>query len=103
MMNEESVAKKMKELEIYRHLKLERKNGSVFVFNKFFNTATEFKLPSFLTLDKKEIEKITHHGKNVEHITRVTGYFSKINSWNKGKIAELKDRQRVTITEKGGD
>jgi ribonucleoside-triphosphate reductase len=30
---------------------------------------------------------------NVEHITRVTGFFSKVSSWNKGKIGELKDRQ----------
>ncbi len=29
---------------------------------------------------------------NVEGITRVTGFFSKISSWNKGKIGELHDR-----------
>ena len=29
---------------------------------------------------------------NVEGITRVTGFFSKISSWNKGKVGELKDR-----------
>ena len=31
--------------------------------------------------------------KNVEHMTRVTGFFSKIEGWNKGKVAELKDRR----------
>ncbi len=31
---------------------------------------------------------------NVEHITRVTGFFSKVAGWNKGKVAELKDRNR---------
>jgi len=30
----------------------------------------------------------------VEGITRITGYFTKINSWNKGKIGELHDRMR---------
>ncbi len=30
----------------------------------------------------------------VEHITRVTGFFSKVAGWNRGKIAELKDRNR---------
>lgn len=30
---------------------------------------------------------------NVEHITRVTGFFSKVGSWNRGKIAELRDRR----------
>jgi len=31
---------------------------------------------------------------NIEGITRITGYFSKISGWNKGKLAELKDRNR---------
>ncbi len=29
---------------------------------------------------------------NIEGITRITGYFSRVSGWNKGKIAELKDR-----------
>ena len=31
----------------------------------------------------------------VEGITRVTGFFSKVSSWNKGKLGELKQRHRV--------
>ena len=31
---------------------------------------------------------------NVDGITRITGYFTKISSWNKGKKGELKDRFR---------
>jgi anaerobic ribonucleoside-triphosphate reductase len=31
---------------------------------------------------------------NVDGITRVTGYFSKISGWNEGKKAELEDRHR---------
>ena len=30
----------------------------------------------------------------VEQITRITGYFTKVSSWNKGKRGELKDRHR---------
>lgn len=30
----------------------------------------------------------------VEGITRITGYFTKISSWNKGKLGELHDRNR---------
>ncbi len=30
----------------------------------------------------------------VEGITRITGYFTKLSSWNKGKLGELKDRFR---------
>ncbi len=40
---------------------------------------------------------LTHQGRNVEHITRVTGYFSKVKNWNKGKVAELMDRHRSTL------
>jgi ribonucleoside-triphosphate reductase len=32
---------------------------------------------------------------SVEQITRITGYFTKVSSWNKGKLGELKDRHRV--------
>ncbi|MEO0109802.1 MAG: anaerobic ribonucleoside-triphosphate reductase [candidate division WOR-3 bacterium] len=32
---------------------------------------------------------------NVDHATRVTGYFSRVSAWNKGKKQELKDRFRV--------
>ncbi len=31
---------------------------------------------------------------DVDHITRVTGYFSRTSGWNKGKTAELRDRFR---------
>jgi len=36
-------------------------------------------------------------GKKVDHITRVTGYFTKVSGWNKGKKAELKDRYRSRL------
>jgi len=32
--------------------------------------------------------------KNIDGITRITGYFSRITGWNKGKTGELKDRYR---------
>ncbi len=32
---------------------------------------------------------------NVEGITRITGYFTKISTWNKGKLGELQDRYRA--------
>jgi hypothetical protein len=30
----------------------------------------------------------------LKHMTRVVGYFSTTNNWNKSKIGELKDRQK---------
>ncbi|MFH1559765.1 MAG: anaerobic ribonucleoside-triphosphate reductase [Patescibacteria group bacterium] len=44
---------------------------------------------------KKLIDHCSFCGsKNIDHITRVTGYFSKDSMWNKGKIAELRDREK---------
>ena len=43
-------------------------------------------------------EKCTYcSSSKVEGITRITGYFSRIPGWNKGKLAELRERQRVSI------
>jgi ribonucleoside-triphosphate reductase len=34
---------------------------------------------------------------DVDGITRVTGYFSRISGWNNGKRAELRDRARSSV------
>jgi len=34
------------------------------------------------------------NSEKVDGITRITGYFTKISSWNKGKLGELSDRYR---------
>ena len=36
-------------------------------------------------------------GRQIDHITRITGYFSKTSGWNKGKTGELKDRTRTGV------
>lgn len=38
---------------------------------------------------------------DVDGITRITGYFTRISSWNKGKIGELRDRYRNQAFLKG--
>jgi hypothetical protein len=43
-----------------------------------------------------ELDKVLVNGRNVEQITRITGYFSKVAGWNKGKRGELADRHRET-------
>ncbi len=72
-------------------------NGSdgVFVKNKVFDTETHFTNETINEMELKELITATHHGKNIEQMTRVTGYFSKISKWNKGKKGELRDRHRV--------
>ena len=38
-----------------------------------------------------------NRGLDIEQITRITGYFTKVSQWNKGKRGELKDRLRTCI------
>lgn len=45
----------------------------------------------------QQLEKVLVGGRNVEQITRVTGYFSRVSGWNKGKIGELAERERVRV------
>jgi hypothetical protein len=46
-----------------------------------------------------QIVEMCKAGRDVTQITRVTGYFSKVGGWNKGKMAELRDRHRLTVQE----
>ena len=48
-------------------------------------------------LTPQKLEQVLVGGRNIEHITRITGYFSKVSGWNKGKKAELVDRERVQV------
>lgn len=48
-------------------------------------------------LSVTELEAELTRGLKVEHITRVTGYFAKVNSWNPGKKGELHDRHKAEI------
>lgn len=43
------------------------------------------------------------HSHDVSVISRVTGYYSPVNSWCEGKKQELKDRYRYTIGEQVSD
>ena len=45
----------------------------------------------------EELHEAIHKGLEVEVITRITGYFTRYSSWNKGKQGEFKDRYRVSI------
>jgi hypothetical protein len=49
-------------------------------------------------LSAEELMSQINKGLQVEQITRITGYFTKISQWNKGKRGELKDRFRVEIS-----
>ncbi|MGA1868122.1 MAG: anaerobic ribonucleoside-triphosphate reductase [bacterium] len=78
-------------------------NFVIKVFNKTSNDQIAFS-PEFTTCNKcgktfRGLHKacIVCGSEEIEGITRITGYFTKISSWNKGKIGELTDRKRVII------
>ncbi|PIS29669.1 hypothetical protein COT42_04660 [Candidatus Saganbacteria bacterium CG08_land_8_20_14_0_20_45_16] len=48
-------------------------------------------------LTSAKLEQVIIDGRNIDHITRVTGYFSRVSGWNKGKRGELVDRTRVLV------
>ena len=73
---------------------MEGKDG-IYVMNKVFETQTHFTNDVIASMELKDLVTATHHGKNIEQMTRVTGYFSKVGGWNKGKTGELKDRSRA--------
>ena len=75
---------------------LDGKDG-IYVKNRVFETETHFTDTIIANKELDELILATHHGKNIEHMTRVTGYFSKIEGWNKGKVGELKDRNRSNV------
>jgi hypothetical protein len=67
----------------------------IFVKNNQFETVTHFTMDAIAKNNLNVLLDQTTHGKNVEQITRVTGFFSKVQSWNKGKRGELKERHRA--------
>lgn len=62
-----------------------------------FQTLTHATFAAVKTNTAAAIMGSLAQGKDVDHVTRVTGYFSRTSGWNKGKTAELKDRHRVVI------
>ena len=58
---------------------------------------TNFSEEALLGIDWPQVRASAAQGHDVDHITRVTGYFSKVSSWNRGKTRELKDRHRTAL------
>lgn len=45
-------------------------------------------------LDWSQIRKHVINGRHVKQMTRIVGYYSQVDNWNKSKKGELKDRQK---------
>ena len=72
---------------------------AITIHNRIFNTTLSIQCAKIKALSTLDVVKLSSIGKNVEWISRVTGYYSKIGSWNEGKKAELKDRHHSTASE----
>ncbi len=84
--------------ECYRYLETNYKGYSGLLVNDLaMKTETFFTDDGIEARNLEQLIFCTHQGKHVEQITRVTGYFSKVKNWNKGKLAELKDRRRTPL------
>jgi anaerobic ribonucleoside-triphosphate reductase len=70
---------------IFRHTNLDKEDECIEVLNETIDKITA-----------DELYKTIINGRNIDHITRVCGYFSRVSGWNKSKIGELRDRHRET-------
>jgi hypothetical protein len=69
----------------------------IYLRNKKYETELHMTCTVIQEHDLESLLKATHCGRNVDKITRVTGFFSKVSGWNKGKRGELQDRYRGKV------
>ena len=87
-----------KDSETYEVQETEMNNKrGIVVNNRIYDTRTFFTNEAIEENDISHLLKATHQGRNLETITRVTGFFSKTRGWNKGKTGELKQRSRTNV------
>jgi len=77
---------------------VEAEDGSRYFRHKFYDekdgTCLMVTAEAFEKVTPTQLVKQVVGGRNVEQMTRITGYFSRVKGWNKGKLGELKDRVR---------
>lgn len=91
-------------LENNPHIECRSDEGYTYFRNKHLlfyannpNSCTRIDNRVLKTLNSSEMMIEINRGLEVEHITRITGYYTKVSQWNKGKLGELKDRIRTPI------
>ena len=71
--------------------------GEIIVLNKLTKQACSISTECIKENTWENLEPIFLGEREPEalyHMSRVVGYFSRIDNWNKSKIGELKDRQK---------
>ncbi|MFH1868965.1 MAG: hypothetical protein ABH843_08350 [Candidatus Omnitrophota bacterium] len=67
-------------------------NSGYFIRSERFETKAHFTNEAIEKNDWPRLNRSIVQGKDIYHVTRVVGYYSRIQNWNKSKIGELKDR-----------
>ncbi len=52
------------------------------------------------TMHWRQIYEAVIGGRHVEHVSRIVGYYSRVENWNPSKKSELHDRQKGTYSVK---
>ena len=73
------------------------RNNSLAWYQNNPEGSTAVKYWKIKELDPSGLLNEINRGFQVEGITRITGYFTKVSSWNPGKLAELRDRKKFTV------
>lgn len=78
----------------------QEEDGTIYLHHEIYDgpdDKVKIEPQALAKIDAKQLEQILVGGRNVDHITRITGYFSKVSGWNKGKRGELVNRDRVSV------
>ena len=85
----------------YEEASIEDDNGDeikgVVISDGKTGTAIHVSFGRMLELSWETLRAAAAQGKDVDHITRITGYFSRTSGWHKSKRRELEDRDKVRI------
>jgi hypothetical protein len=65
-----------------------------FIRSERFDTKAHFTNEAIQGNDWTKLNRGIVQGKDVYHITRIVGYYSKVHNWNKSKLGELEDRHQ---------
>ena len=70
------------------------RNDTLPYFQKYKEGCEFSSLEDLSKTNLNDFKNRLFQGLRVEGITRITGYFTKTTNWNKGKLGELRDRNR---------
>lgn len=81
--------------------KHEGKDG-YFIRSKRFETKVHLTNEAIAKNEWTTLNRGIVQGKDVYHMTRIVGYYSKVHNWNSSKLGELADRHAGDYNIKGG-